>query len=204
MAIIELVNETKENLKIAIFKKPYRAASLKLVAWNVESLPNRGGSKCVEIPNNYQVYINYSKDSDKREDPDAGTMSAPINIEVQTARFVVTGETTNDNNGSVAVLKREFTDIVSNEIQIENQASFGVWGHIQLGNQDIYPPQLVSPGRTLMEDIRSPLYIAVIDEFVFRGDSIKVEELSSSPIEIQTGDKVKIAGSKWYGYSFNK
>lgn len=204
MATVKLVNQTRENIKLAIFKKPYRSASLKLIAWTVEALPGGGGNKELNIPTNYQAYINYSKDPGEREDPNGGTKTAPISIDVQTARFEVIEEPTNDNQASVSTLKRVFTDLVGNEIQIENQASFGVWGHILLAGQDVYPPQIITPGRTLMEDVRSPLYVAVIDEFIFKGDLIKVEELSSSPVEILTGDTVTINGSKWNGYEICK
>lgn len=204
MAEIKLTNNTQENIKVAIFKKPYKTCSLKLVAWDVEALPRGGGSRSIIIPTNYRVYINYSKNPEEMEKSNGGTKIAPIALDVQTARFEVNEETTNDNNASVATLKRVFTDVVSNEIQIKNRASFGVWGHIQLGDQDVYPPQVITPGRTLMEDVRSPLYIAIIDEFVFMGDIIKVEELSSSAVEVQTGDNVTINGSKWDAYEIVK
>ncbi|MGD8777533.1 MAG: hypothetical protein PVH88_01070 [Ignavibacteria bacterium] len=204
MAQITLINNTSENIRIAVFKKPYKAPSLKVVAWRIEALPNNGGNTSVPIPSNYEVYINYSLNPATRDDPYAGIKTAPINIDVQTAKFLVREEPTNDKNASVATLNRVFVDVVGNEIQIENQASFGVWGHIMLDGQDVYPPQVITPGRTLMEDIRSPIYIAVIDEFIIRGNVVKIEELSSLPVEVLTGDVVSVTGDKWQGYSLTK
>lgn len=203
MASIKLINQTDENIRVAIFKKPYRAPDLKLAAWRVEALPKGGGNKSLNVPTDYQVYINYSHDPVEREDPYGGIKTAKFPIDIQTGRFVVIEEKTNDKQDSVAILKRIFSDIVPEEIQIENQASFGVWGHILLSGQDIFPPQVITPGRTLMEDIRSPLYLAVIDEFVKRGDVVKVEELSSLPVEIMVGDTATIQGSKWSGYGIS-
>ncbi len=200
MAKIKLVNNTQENVRIAVFKKPFRAPSLQLVAWKVEALPRGGGNKEVIIPTNYDVYINYSLDTVEREDPNGGTKTAPIDIDIQTGRFIIREERTNDKNASVAVIKRVFSDVVGGEIQIENQASFGVWGHVRLNGNDVYPPQVITPGRTLMEDVRSPLYLAVIDQFIFRGDIITQAELSSMPMEILTGDTAVVSGSKWAGY----
>jgi hypothetical protein len=203
MAQIGLVNNTSENIRVAIFKKPYKAPSLQIVAWRIEALPRSGGNTSVLVPSNYDVFINYSRNPVTREDPNGGTKTAVINIDVQTAKFLVREEKTNDSSETVATLNRNF-DVVSNEIQIENQASFGVWGHILLDSQDVYPPQIITPGRTLMEDVRSPLYLAVIDEFIVRGSVVKVEELSSTPVEVLTGDKVTLTGSKWQGYSLTK
>ncbi len=204
MAQIGLLNETSENIRIAVFKKPYKAPSLQIVAWKIIALPRTGGNTSVNVPSNYDVFINYSLDPETREDPYGGIKTAPIALDIQTAKFLVREEKTNDNNAVVATLNRVFVDVVGNEIQIENQASFGVWGHVMLDGQDVYPPQIITPGRTLMEDVRSPLFLAVIDEFVFRGSIIKVEELSSTPIEVLTGDSVTITGSKWQGYSLTK
>ena len=204
MAQIGLINNTIENIRIAVFKKPYKAPSLKVVAWRIESLPNTGGNTSVDIPSNYEVYINYSLDPGIRNDPNGGIKTAPIKIDVQTAKFLVREEPTTDKGGKVATLNRVFNDVVGNEIQLENQASFGVWGHILLDSKDVYPPQVITPGRTLMEDVRSPIYLAVIDEFVMRGNIIKVEELSSSPVEVLTGDTVTITGDRWQGYSLAK
>lgn len=203
MASIELINNTRENIRIAIFKKPYKQPSLKIIAWNIANLPRTGGNVKVKIPTNYQVYVNYSLDPKERDNPEGGIKTAILDIDVQTARFIVKEEITNDKQASIAILSRVFTDIVRNEIQIENHASFGVWGHVLLNNQDVYPPQIITPGRTLMEDVRSPIYIAVIDEFVFRGQVIKVEELSSPPFEVLAGDIISVTGDKWRGYSMS-
>jgi hypothetical protein len=204
MAQIGLVNNTSENIRIAIFKKPYKAPSLQIVAWQIEALPRSGGNTSINIPSNYDVYINYSFDPVIREDPHSGVKTAPISIDILTAKFLVREERTNDNTAVLATLNQVNNDIMGNEIQIENQASFGVWGHILLDGQDVYPPQIITPGRTLMEDVRSPLYLAVIDEFIIRGSVVKVEELSSTPIEVLTGDKVTLTGSKWQGYCLTK
>ena len=204
MAQIGLINNTDENIRIAVFKKPYKAPSLKVVAWKIEALPKGGGNTSVQIPSNYEVFVNYSQDPVNRDDPDAGIKTAPIGIDVQTAKFLVREEPTNDKNASVATLNRVFVDVVGNEIQIENQASFGVWGHVLLDGADVYPPQVITPGRTLMEDVRSPMFLAVIDEFIIKGNVVKVEELSSLPVEVLTGDIVTVTGDKWQGYSLDK
>jgi len=202
MATIKLVNNTQENIRIAIFKKPYKAPSLKVVAWHIEPLPIKG-KKEITIPTHYEIYINYSLDPKERDDPQGGTKTAAITIDTHTACFIVKEEHLDVKQDAAVVLERVFTDVVANEIQIENQASFAVWGHILLDGRDVHPPQIITPGRTLMEDVRSPLHAAVTDEYASPGDIFKPEALLSESKEILTGDTVTISGSKWDGYSLS-
>ena len=203
MASIKLINNTNENIRIAIFKKPYKSPSIKIIPWNIVNMPRSGSSTNVEIPDNHQVYVNYSLDSRDREDPNGGIKTPLLDIDTFTAKFIVKEEKNSDGNSSVAVLERVFTDLFRNEIHIENQASFPVWGHILLKGLDVYPPQIISPGRTLLEDIRSPHFVAIIDEFVFPGNAIKVEELSSEPMEIVIDEIITVSGDRWQGYSLS-
>ncbi len=200
---VKLINETKENIRIAVYKQPYKAPSLQLIAWKVIALPSDGGNKVITIPNQYEVYVNYSDDLHERSDPYGGVHTHRIKIGQTTAKFIVRSELTNDAREHVANLKRVFYGLVLNEIHIENRAGFGVWGHVLLNGDDIYPPQIVTPGRTLMENIDSPLYVSVIDEFVFNGSIIKVRELRSKSVAINPGDNVVFTGSKWDGYIIN-
>ncbi|MGD8781299.1 MAG: hypothetical protein PVH88_20340 [Ignavibacteria bacterium] len=200
---VKLINSTDENLRIAVFKLPYMAPSLNLVAWKIIALPNNGGNKTITIPNQYEVYINYPEEDSERSDPYGGVHTSHVKIDQSTARFIVRNELTNDGKVHVATLKRVFFGLVNSEIHIENRAGFGVWGHIMLNGEDIYQPQIISPGRTLMENIESPLYVSVIDEFVSVGSVVKVRELRSRAVEINTGDDVIFAGSKWDGYIIN-
>ncbi len=197
---IRLINNTEENIRLAIFKMPYQQPSLQLVTWDIIALPQNGGNTDLYMPKNYQVYINYSNRLPERDDPYGGIKTGPLDIDVETARFIVREEQTNDRSSSVATLKRVFRSLVNGEIHIENRASFGVWGHILLNGNDVYPPEVVTPGRTLMEDVRSPMYLALIDQFVYQGAILKVGELRTVPTVVLPGDEVTVKGSKWTGY----
>ena len=203
MAQITIVNNTSENIRVAIFKKPYKQPTLSTIAWEVVTAPQSGNTN-IQLPSNYSVYVSYSNDPASRDDPNGGNKTVRLSIDEPTAKFIVVEKKENDQTSSIVALEKVFQDLVENEVHIVNQASFGVWGHAMLNDQDVYPPQIITPGRTLMEDVTSPHHIAVVDEFVNRGNVVKVEELSSLPIEILDGDTVTVTGNKWDGYSLNK
>ena len=201
---ININNTTDENISFVIFKKPFKAPSLDVLAWEIVSLPGSGRNTSINIPTNYDVYIDYSTNPRHRQVPNSGAKTALIPLDQQTTKFIVREEKTNDNNVAIATLNSAFTDIVGNEVHIVNQASFLVWGHILLNGQDVYPPQVIEPEKTLMEDVRSPFYLAVIDKSVEKGTVMKVEKLSSPAIEVLAGDSITITGSKQEGFNLSK
>jgi hypothetical protein len=203
MGKFTLSNETDENLRVGIFKKSYKRPNMKLVIWDIKSIPRNGGSVDVEIPTTYDIYCNYPNIVGDQEDPYGGTRTGIIRIDSVTARFIVQNESTTDGNDNVANISRQFTDMQVDEIQIDNHSSRAVWGHILMNGTDVYPPRLISPGRTLMEDVRSPMYLGIIDEYIFKGDAMVQEELSTAPKSVFSGATITIRGSKWTGYAID-
>jgi hypothetical protein len=201
MGKFTIVNETNENVRVAVFKKPYNRPNMKLAIWDVEAIPRNGGVVEVEIPTTYDVYCNYPSNITGPENPYGGTKTGIIRIDLETARFVVQDESTTDGNDTVANISRQFTDLEADEIQIDNHSSRAVWGHILMNGTDVYPPRLISPGRTFMEDVRTPIYLAIIDEYVSKGDVMVQEELITAPKSVFSGAIMTIRGSKWTGYS---
>jgi hypothetical protein len=203
MTGVKFINNTNENLKIAVFKQPYKTPSLQVLAWKIIALPKGGGNLTLSFPEQYQTYINYADDPIEKYDSNGGIHTGIITIDHPTARFIVRNEYTNDGQNKVIVLKKVYEDIAADQIQVENRSSIGVWGHIQLGGSDIYPPQIISPGRTLMENVEGSFFVSVIDDFFTVGSIIKVRELRSEPAAIETGDIISITGDKWAGYIIN-
>jgi hypothetical protein len=176
---------------------------MKLAIWDVKSIPKNGGSVEVEMPTTYDVYCNYPRNKNDPEDPYAGIKTGMIQIDLETARFVVedVDEDATDNNGKNVTIRRQFTDLEPGEIHIVNQASRAVWCHILMNGTDVYPPRLISPGRILMENVKTPIYVDIVDQYVFNGDEIVQEELSIEPKLVCSGEVVTIRGSKWTGYA---
>ncbi len=200
MASIKLINDTQENIRIAIFKKPYKAPSLKVIAWKIMTLSKMGGTAECNIPDNYQVHVRYSLDTAVAEDPNSGIKTGLLSIDAPEAKFMAKEGKDSGSDVRYVILETVFDDLPENLVHIENQASFGVWGHVLLDGQDVYPPQLITQGKTGIEDIASSFFAAVIDESVISGYVVKEEVLLSEPVEVEAGNTITVKGSKSEGY----
>lgn len=200
MSSITIINGTNENVRIAVFKKPYKQATFNTIAWRIVA-PPQGGLTRVPVPTNYEVFVNYSFIANERNDPNGGNQTVKLPIDSTTGRFIVNSSRTNDGQDMVASIEQSYTELVLNEMRIENQAGFGVWGHITMDGDDVYPPRVISPGRVLLEDLRTPLYLAVVDLFISQGDRLVQEEISMTPVSVLIGSTVTVTGSQFDGYS---
>lgn len=195
-----IVNNTGENIRVAIFKKSFRKVSLNSIAWKIVSPPQKGHSK-VPVPSTYEVFVNYPGPGDDCGDPEAGNQTQKITLGGFTGRFIVSSEKTLDGKGVVANIAQSFQGLVPEEVHIVNQAGFGVWGHITKGCKDIFAPRRISPGSELIEDLRADYYIAIIEEFVKQGDELLEEEITApAPRAIRADQTATVSGSMCEGY----
>lgn len=198
MSTITLINESAELPRVAIYKKPIMRPSLQSVAWKVAEPPPGGGEAVVTIPSDFQVFARYSKNPNNPEDTQYTTNH--IEFAELTANFMVTSVDSQDHRASGALISQNFNELVLNEVHIENKYGMGVIGHIQLEGNDIYQPQVITPGGVLMEDIRSSLYLAVVSEFTYKGQRLVQAEISLTEAEILEGQTAVITGSQWSGW----
>jgi hypothetical protein len=201
MSQITIVNTTTEAVRIAIYRKPVLLPTLSTIAWRIVEPPPNGGQTIVQIPETYTVFANYSYDEVERENPNAGNRTNVIQFGEETARFVVSSVPTQDRQANAATIKQSFDGLVMNEVRIENQFGYGVWGHITKDGDDVYAPQVLWPGAVMMEDLRETFYLAVVGQFVFKGDRLVDEETSITETEVLAGGTVTVTGSKWKGYA---
>jgi hypothetical protein len=199
MPDIHISNATSENIRVAVVKKSYKQASLGTVAWRVIAPPQKGFTK-VSVPPSYEVFVNYPGPEDDRTDAYAGNQTRKILLGGYTGRFIVNSSKTPDGRDVVADITQSFQELIPEECHIVNQAGFGVWGHITKGGSDIFPPQVITPGNELIEDLRPTLYLAILQEFVKQGDRVLEEEISSTLTEILVNQTATISGSMWDGY----
>ena len=201
MSTITVINHTSETVRIAIYQKPVVQPTLATIAWQIIEPPPDGGQTVVNVPSDYQAYANYSYNTIERNDPDSGNRTAVLPFSENTARFVISSVTSQDQHASAASIKQVFTDLVMNEVRMENQFNYGVWSHITKSGQDIYAPQILWPGGVRMEDIRSTLYLAVVAQFVTSGSRLLDEEISITETPVVEGGSATVTGSMWAGYS---
>lgn len=201
MPTITIINNTPEAVRIAIYRKPVLLPTLSTIAWRIAEPPPNGGQTIVQIPEDFAVFANYSFDPATQEDPDAGNRTNVVQFGEDTAKFVVGTVQSQDRLVNAATITQTFDGLVVNEARIENRFSCGVWGHITKDGNDVYAPQVISPGAVLMEDLRETFYLAVISQFVSQGDRLVEEETSLTETAILEGGTVAVSGSKWKGYA---
>ena len=202
---ITILNQTDNNelVRIAVYKKPTVQPTLNTVAWQIIA-PPPGGQTVVPIPEDYQVYAQYSMDPNN---PDPTLPSATVNqtnvasFLQTTARFQILTATSQDNKATGAYVTQVFTDLVANEVRLENNFSIGVLSHIQKDGVDIFAPQVLWPGAMRIENILSTLYLAVVGQFVFQGSQLLDEDIQMTETPIVEGGTAVVTGSMWKGYS---
>jgi hypothetical protein len=202
---ITILNQTDNNelVRVAIYKKPTVQPTLNTVAWQIIA-PPPGGQTVVPIPEDYQVYAEYSMDPNN---PDPTLPSATVNqtnIESflqTTARFQILTATSQDTKATGAYVNQVFTNLVPNEVRVENSFTLGVLSHIQKDGVDIFAPQVLWPGAVRIENILSTLYLAVVGQFVFQGTQLLDEDIQMTEIPIVEGGTAVVTGSMWKGYS---
>lgn len=203
MSQITILNNTTELVRIAIYKKPVLQPTLETIAWQIIA-PPPGGQTMVPIPEDYQVYAEYSLDPNN---PDPTSPTATVNqtnvvsFDETTARFQLTSVSSQDKRASGAALTQGFSDLVLNEVRLENNFGLGVLSHIQKDHVDIFAPQVLWPGAVRIEDVRSTLYLAVVSQFVYQGSRLVDEEIQMTETPILEGGTALVTGSMWKGYS---
>jgi hypothetical protein len=203
MSQITILNGTNELVRIAVYKKPVMQPTLATIAWQIIA-PPPGGQTVVPIPEDFQVYAEYSLDPNN---PDPTSPTATVNqtntvaFDETTARFQLQSVASQDKRSSGAYINQVFNDLVLNEVRLENNFALGVLSHIQKDNVDIYAPQVLWPGAVRIEDVRSTLYLAAVGQFVFQGSQLVDEEIQMSETPILEGGTALVTGSMWKGYS---
>ena len=204
---ITIFNSTENNelIRVAIYKKPTVTPLLSTVAWQIIA-PPPGGQTVVPIPEDYQVYAQYSKDPNYPDITVPGVtvnQTNTVNFLQTTARFQILPATSQDNMATGAYITQVFTGLQTNEVRLENSFSQGVLSHIQKDNVDIFAPQVLWPGAVRIENIISTLYLAVVGQFVFQGSQLLDEDIQLTETPIVAGGTAVVTGSMWKGYSIN-
>ena len=203
MSQITIINESVDLVRVAIYKKPVLQPTLDSVAWQIVS-PPPGGQTVVPIPEDYEAFAQYSLDLNN-PDPTSPNITVyqtnlvPFNE--TSARFIISSVRSQDTQASGAVLAQVFTDLVLNEVRMENNFGIGVVSHVQKAGQDIYAPQVLWPGGVRMEDIRTSFYLAVVSQFLYQGGTLVDEEIQMTETPILEGSTATVTGSMWKGYS---
>lgn len=194
-----------ELVRIAIYKKPTATPGHNAIAWQIVA-PPPGGQTVVPIPEDYQVWAEYSQDPNNPDPTLPGATVSQTNIVSflqTTARFQIRSATSQDKKATGAYIAQMFNGLESNEVRLENNFGVGVLSHIQKDNVDIFAPQVIWPGEVRIESILSTLYLAVVSQFFYQGSQLVDEDLQMTETPILEGGTAVVTGSMWKGYSIS-
>ena len=199
MSQITIINQTEEEtVRVAVFQKPIIRPRLPTIAWQIAA-PPPGGKSVIPIAADYTIFARYSMDPNR---PDAiQNTTNTISFTETTARFDIESHESQDRRAHGAVVEQKFNGLVLNEVRVTNNFGMGVWGHIQKDGTDVFAPQVIWPGAVLMEDLRSKLYLAVVNGLTWLGDNLVPEEISLTETPILEDQVATVTGSMWKGYS---
>ncbi len=203
MSQLTIINDSTDLVRIAIYKKPVLQPTLQTIAWQIVA-PPPGGQTVVPIPEDYQAFAQYSLDLNNPNPTNPNITVYQTNVlpfNETSARFIISSVLSQDTQSSGAVLAQVFTDLVLNEVRMENNFGIGVLSHIQKAGQDIYAPQVLWPGGVRMEDLRTTFYLAVVGQFQYQGSNLVDEETQMTETPILEGGTATVTGSMWKGYS---
>jgi hypothetical protein len=203
MSTITIVNnaDNYEVVRVAIYWRPVGATTLNTIAWRVVSPPPGGGQTVIAIPDNFGVYANYPSQGDDPNDPNAGNRTPILSFNEYTARFVIGTSVSQDSQVTTAAIAQVYTDLVLNEVRIDNDFSNGVWTHITKDGDDIYAPQVVWPGAVRIVDIRPSLNLAIVSPSLSSAGRLADEVTTRVQTSIHEGETATVLGSMWKGYS---
>lgn len=202
MSTITIVNNADNNevVRIAIYWSP-ATPTLSTIPWRVVTPPPGGGQTIITIPDDFGVYANAPSPGNDPNDPNAGNRTDVLTFNEYTARFVIGTAASQDSQALTPTITQVFTDLVLNEVRIDNDFSSGVWTHITKDGSDIYAPQVVWPGAVRMVDIRPNLHLALVSQSN-SSESRAVDEVTTvAQTLIMEGQTASVVGSMWKGYS---
>ncbi|MCB1628529.1 MAG: hypothetical protein KDI48_12435, partial [Xanthomonadales bacterium] len=118
-----------------------------------------------------------------------------------TAAFSIEAVSSRDQNAPNVVIRRYFDDLVMNEVRIFNNYGLGVLTAIAMDRYPIFTPQVIWPGGLFIEDLRGPLYAALVSQPTNPGQRLIQEEISLTQVELLESSTLIVSGSIWTGYA---
>lgn len=192
MSQITIRNHTEDVIRIAIYKAPAINPSQATIAWRVAA-PPPGEQQTIEIPDGFSVVAGYAEDFSATHFKPSQTPFTGTN-----AAFSVNAQ---DDHLSGVIIVHNPGGIVANQVCVANNLKADALITIAKGGDAIYERQLITPGGRYVEDIRPSFCVAVIAQFILKGQHLISEEIAQTQLELPLNGVISVIGSIWDGYS---
>lgn len=192
MSRITFRNCTEDVIRIAIYKRPAVDLTQPIIAWRI-AVPPPGESQVIEIPEGFSVLTGYADDfSATNFKAEQFPFSASSGI------FYIDPE---DAHPSGVSIRQGMEGLMPNRVRVQNNLLSEALVTIAKGGDPLYEKQAVMPGSLYIEDIRPPFHVAVISQFILKGQHLISDELALTQIVLPESGEVIATGSLWDGYS---
>ena len=192
MSRITLRNHTEDVIRIAIYKRPAVDPSHPIIAWRIAA-PVPGESQVIEIPEGFSVLTGYADDFSatnfKAEQFPFSTSSGIFYIDPE------------DEQPSGVSIRQGMEGLMPNRVRVQNNLPGEALVTIAKGGDALYEKQAILPGSIFIEDIRPPFYMAVVSQFMLKGQHLIPDEVALTQLKLPDTGKVMVSGSLWDGYS---
>lgn len=192
MSKITIRNHTEDVIRIAIYKTPAVNPAHPTIAWRIVA-PPPGESQTVEVPQGFSVVSGYAEDFSATH-----FKAAQCSFAKTTGFFFINPE---DDHPSGVVIQESDEGLVPNRVRALNNLRSEALVTIAKGGDALYEKQAISSGGFYLEDIRPSFYLAVISQFILKGQHLIPEELALTQIKLPEEGVVTALGSLWDGYS---
>jgi hypothetical protein len=180
---LEIANETRGIVHVALYKKSMLRPSEPPVAWAIVSPPPRGRA-IFSVPRDYRVFARYSFSPEDPWQPVYQTNVLPLH---RNHDSLALQEISLGRSAWGAILARNVRKTALGELRIENNFTIGAWCHVQLGEHDVHPPRLLSPHGVLIEALASPFFLAVVSPLARAGAPLAEHEIRATEVELADG-----------------
>jgi hypothetical protein len=199
MNTVSLINDTSERIRLAVFKQPTIHLRLDPIAWHIAAPRPNGGHQTLRVPSTCQVFARFPSNRG-----DLGVLDRRTHVldfDETTARFDIDELVTIVQRVTGASITRRFDELVDGEVRVRNNCSFDTEVTIALDHAAVYAPHRLRPGALFIEDIRGPLYVAVVSDASSPGARLVPEKTSRTQLPLPLGGSVHVRGSQWFGYT---
>lgn len=192
MATITIRNHTEDVIRIAIFKTPAVNPSHPTIAWRIAA-PPPGESQIIDIPQGFSVVSGYAEDFSATH-----FKAAQLAFTDATGFFSINPE---DDHPSGVAIQQSVEGVVPNRVRAVNNLRGEALVTIAKGGDALYEKQAIPAGGFFLEDIRPAFYLAVVSQFILKGQHLIPEELALTRTKLPEDGVVTASGSLWDGYS---
>ncbi len=202
-APVTLANGTRRAVCVVVYRRSALRPGEPPVVWLAASVAARGKVSFV-LPRELEVFARYSFEPENPRRPVHQTNSLQVRQPQVGAGFEVQGLSSPDRRTWGAVLARSAESPGWFQLRVVNQFQVGVWAHVRQDGRDVFPPRVLPPLSTWLQDLDAPFRVAVLAEPRKPGDLLVSSANATTETAVTAGESLKIQGGPCRGFRVSR